>query len=99
MHDCVREQLDYTSLSAVSCYTESLHVSVPQFMEKMMAEYGEQAKEAGIYIVPSCGFDCIPNDLGTLMLQRTFNGDLAYVESYMCAHHAVLSSSIALYCC
>lgn len=62
---------------------------VPQFMERMVAEYGEQAKEAGVYIVPSCGFDCIPNELGTLLLQRTFNGDLAYVESYMCTHNTV----------
>lgn len=67
-------------------------------MEKMVAEYGEQAKEAGVYIIPSCGFDCIPNDLGSLLLQKTFNGDLAYVESYICVHNTVFSSSGALYC-
>ena len=52
-------------------------------MEKMVVQYGEQAKEAGVYIVSACGFDCIPNDLGALVLQRNFEGELAYVESYM----------------
>ena len=46
-------------------------------------KYGEQAREAGVYIVPACGFDCIPNDLGALILQRSFNGELVYVDSYM----------------
>ncbi len=54
-----------------------------QFMEQMIYKYGEQAKDAGVYIVNSCGFDSIPNDLGTLLLERKFPGELAYVESYM----------------
>ena len=52
-------------------------------METMEAKYDEQAREAGVYIVSSCAFDCIPNDLGALLLQRTFSGELAYVESYV----------------
>ena len=52
-------------------------------MESMEAKYDEQAREAGVYIVSACAFDCIPNDLGALLLQRTFSGELAYVESYM----------------
>ena len=52
-------------------------------MEKMLALYGDQAREAGVYIVSACGFDCIPNDLGTLVLEKNFHGDLEYIESYM----------------
>ena len=52
-------------------------------METIEAKYDEQAREAGVYIVSACAFDCIPNDLGALLLQRTFSGELAYVESYM----------------
>lgn len=52
-------------------------------METVAIRYDEEARDAGIYIVSACGFDSIPNDLGTLLLQRTFNGELAYVESYM----------------
>ena len=53
------------------------------FVELMISRYGEQAKEAGVYIVNYCGFDSIPNDMGVLILQRAFNGELAYVESYV----------------
>ena len=52
-------------------------------MELMLAKYGDQAREAGVYIVSACGFDCIPNDLGALLLQRNFSGELVYAESYM----------------
>ena len=58
-------------------------------METIAARYDVEAHNAGIYIVSSCGFDCIPNDLGALLLQRTFNGDLAYVESYMSINNGV----------
>jgi len=52
-------------------------------MESVAARYDDQARDAGVYIVSACGFDCIPNDLGALLLQKSFNGDLAYMESYM----------------
>ncbi|KAL5467665.1 hypothetical protein EMCRGX_G031928 [Ephydatia muelleri] len=53
------------------------------FMEKMEAEYGDQAKEAGVYIVNACAFDCIPNDIGALVLQKAFPGELVYTDSYL----------------
>lgn len=53
------------------------------FMEKMEAEYGEKAKEAGVYIVNACAFDCIPNDIGALVLQKAFPGELVYTDSYL----------------
>ena len=52
-------------------------------MERMYQLYSEQAREAGVLLVSSCGFDSIPNDLGTLYLQRNFQGELAYVDSYV----------------
>ncbi len=52
-------------------------------MESIEAKYAQQASDAGVYIVSACGFDSIPNDLGALMVQRSFNGDLAYVDSYI----------------
>lgn len=63
-------------------------------MENVALHYDEQARDAGVYIVSACGFDCIPNDLGALLLQRTFNGDLAYVESFM-----KFSSKVCTMCC
>ena len=63
--------------------------SLPQFMETIAAHYDEEARDAGVYIVSSCGYDCIPNDLGALLLQRTFNGELAYAESFMKVQNSV----------
>ena len=45
-----------------------------QFIETLWANYSEPAKEAGVYIVNACGYDSIPNDIGTLVLQKAFNG-------------------------
>lgn len=33
----------------------------------MIQTYHEQAAEKGVIIVPSCGFDSIPSDLGSFM--------------------------------
>ncbi len=52
-------------------------------METIEDKYDELARDAGIYIVSSCGFDSIPNDLGALLVQKSFTGDLVYVDSYV----------------
>ncbi|XP_071642451.1 saccharopine dehydrogenase-like oxidoreductase isoform X1 [Temnothorax longispinosus] len=54
-----------------------------QFMEKMQLEYNEAAKEAGIYVVSACGFDCVPTDLGIIFTQEKFGGEVNDVEVYM----------------
>jgi saccharopine dehydrogenase (NAD+, L-glutamate forming) len=36
----------------------------PAFIEMLLARYAEPAKQRGVRIVPSCGFDSIPADLG-----------------------------------
>ncbi|XP_036148686.1 saccharopine dehydrogenase-like oxidoreductase [Monomorium pharaonis] len=55
----------------------------PQFMEKMQLEYNEAAKEAGVYIVSACGFDCIPSDLGIIFTQQKFEGEVNAIEIYL----------------
>lgn len=62
------------------------HVDVsgePQYMERMQLEYHQQAQERGIYIVSACGFDSIPADLGTVFLERQFDGVVNSVETYI----------------
>ena len=75
-------------------YHSIVHTS--QFMESTEAKYDEQAREAGVYIVSACAFDCIPNDLGALLLQRTFSGELVYVDSYMIVSDEVRSNQKGL---
>ena len=38
----------------------------PHFVNMLWARYGERARERGVRVVPSCGFDSIPADLGAL---------------------------------
>lgn len=62
------------------------HVDVsgePQYMERMQLEYHQQAQERGVYIVSACGFDSIPADMGTVFLERQFDGVVNSVETYM----------------
>ncbi|XP_011862887.1 PREDICTED: saccharopine dehydrogenase-like oxidoreductase [Vollenhovia emeryi] len=54
-----------------------------QFMVEMQLEYNEAAKEAGIYVVSACGFDCVPCDLGIVFTQEKFGGEVNDVEVYM----------------
>ncbi len=41
-----------------------------QFMRRMIDAHHEAAKQSGARIVHACGFDSIPSDLGTLLLQQ-----------------------------
>jgi short subunit dehydrogenase-like uncharacterized protein len=42
-------------------------------MERMELTYFDRARHSGCLMVSACGFDSIPNDLGTLMVQRQFS--------------------------
>lgn len=85
--NCVGPYQLYGEPVVQACISQKCHyvdiTGETYFMESVEMKYGEQAREAGVYIVPACGFDCIPNDLGALILQRSFNGELVYVDSYM----------------
>ncbi|KAG5331558.1 SCPDL oxidoreductase, partial [Acromyrmex charruanus] len=54
-----------------------------QFMIEMQLKYNEAAKEAGVYIVNACGFDCIPSDLGVIFTQQKFEGEMNAIEIYI----------------
>lgn len=56
---CVEHGTDYCDL------TGEVH-----WIRKMMDRHHAAAQESGARIVHCCGFDSIPSDLGTLMLQR-----------------------------
>jgi short subunit dehydrogenase-like uncharacterized protein len=55
------------------------------WMRRMIDTFGETAKRSGARIVFTCGFDCIPSDLGTFFLQ-----------SEMKARHGVQASEIKM---
>lgn len=62
------------------------HVDVsgePQYMERMQLLYHEKAQEKGVYVVSACGFDSIPADLGTVFLEKEFDGTVNSVETFL----------------
>ncbi len=58
---CVRNGTDYCDLTGET-----------QFMRAMIDAHEEEAKNTGARIVHCCGYDSIPSDLGTLMVQEAF---------------------------
>ena len=62
--------IDYGELLVKACveqgtdYVDS--TGEPNFVNLLLARYAEPAARAGVRLVPSCGFDSIPADLGAL---------------------------------
>ncbi len=57
--ECIASGIDYVDLCGE-----------PNWMHNMIAENEAAAKASGARIVFSCGFDCIPSDLGVYFLQH-----------------------------
>jgi len=58
---CVRNGTDYCDLTGET-----------HFVRAMIDAHHEEAKQTGARIVHCCGYDSIPSDLGTLMVQEAF---------------------------
>ena len=58
---CVRNGTDYCDLTGET-----------HFISAMIDAYEEEAKRTGARIVHCCGYDSIPSDLGTLIVQEAF---------------------------
>lgn len=56
---CVEHGTDYCDLAG------EVH-----WLQRMVDEHHEAAREAGVRLVHACGFDSVPSDLGTLLVQR-----------------------------
>jgi short subunit dehydrogenase-like uncharacterized protein len=56
------------------------------WVRDMLRQHGEAAKKSGAKIVPFCGFDSVPADLGVYLLRRYARekdlGELSRVDSY-----------------
>jgi hypothetical protein len=45
----------------------------PEFMERMVLKYDDEAKAKGVVIVSACGFDSIPADIGYVQTLKLFD--------------------------
>jgi short subunit dehydrogenase-like uncharacterized protein len=94
-----------------ACVAEGTHYTdvtgEPLFMERAELALHQQAQEAGVLLVPGCGFDSIPADLGCMLAVDTLRAAGAVatgVESYLsvhssgagfAGHYATLESAVA----
>ncbi|CAG8543372.1 10170_t:CDS:2, partial [Acaulospora colombiana] len=56
---CIENGTDYVDISGEV-----------EFIERIQLTYGGQAKQKGVAIVPACGYDSVPADLGLLFTKR-----------------------------
>jgi short subunit dehydrogenase-like uncharacterized protein len=61
---CVEQKTDYIDSTGE-----------PNFVQGLLARYGESARQANVRIVSSCGFDSIPADLGALFTVQQLPAD------------------------
>ncbi|CAE1248350.1 unnamed protein product [Acanthosepion pharaonis] len=53
------------------------------FLENMQLKYNSMAKENKVYVVGSCGFRCLPVEMGVMFTSQKFDGDLNSLEAYL----------------
>jgi short subunit dehydrogenase-like uncharacterized protein len=44
----------------------------PEYLERIQLGYNKQARDKGVFIVGSCGFDSVPADLGVVFTKKNF---------------------------
>tara|TARA_B100000427_G_scaffold329089_1_gene344030 strand:+ start:2610 stop:3788 length:1179 start_codon:yes stop_codon:yes gene_type:complete len=76
----------YGSKLVASCVTNSTHyvdITGENFwVKKMIEEHHEEAKRKGVRIVPSCGYDSIPSDLGCFFAAKSFGKKVSSIHSF-----------------
>ena len=76
----------YGSKLVKSCIKNSSHyvdITGENFwVKELITKHHEEASSKGIRIIPSCGFDSIPSDLGTFYSARSLNKPIKRIESF-----------------
>lgn len=76
----------YGSKMVASCVKNSAHyvdITGENFwVREMIAKHHKEAKQKGVRIIPACGYDSIPSDLGVFFSATSFGGPVKSVFSY-----------------
>jgi len=76
----------YGSKLVASCVENSTHyvdITGENFWVKQMIEkHHEEAKKKGIRIIPSCGYDSVPSDLGCFFAAKSFGKKISSIHSF-----------------
>lgn len=82
---------EYGSDLVAACVDRETHycdlAGEVHWMQRMVDEHHEAARDRGVRIVHGCGFDSVPSDLGTLLLQdharATYGAPCSRVRTYV----------------
>ena len=44
----------------------------------MQFKYNEKARDSGVFVIGTCGFDSIPADMGIVYTQKKFPGNIVF---------------------
>lgn len=76
----------YGSLLLKACIFEKTHYTditgENHWVKKQMDLYNEDAISKGVRIIPSCGYDSLPSDIGTLFAVNQLNKSIKKVEVF-----------------
>ena len=76
----------YGSKMVASCVKNGTHyvdITGENFwVREMIAKHHEEAKQKGVRIIPACGYDSIPSDLGVFFAAKSFGGPIKSIYSY-----------------
>ena len=68
---CVKNNTHYVDITGENIWVRDL-----------IDKHHEEAEKKGIKIIPSCGYDSIPSDMGCFYLQRSLGENLLSVDGY-----------------
>nr|XP_037272816.1 saccharopine dehydrogenase-like oxidoreductase [Rhipicephalus microplus] len=70
--------------ACVNSGTHHIDVSAEvQYMEQMLLEFYDEARNKNTLVLMACGFGSIPAEMCLCFMRKNFRGDLEEVESYM----------------
>ena len=76
----------YGSKLVASCVKNGTHyvdiTGETFWIKEMITRHHEEAKKKSIRIIPSCGFDSIPSDLGAYFASREFGNKVKSMHSF-----------------
>jgi len=52
------------------------------WVRDLIDKYHSKAEEKGVFIIPSCGYDSIPSDMGAYFCHKMLNRPILYIDGY-----------------
>ncbi|GJQ68962.1 hypothetical protein Trydic_g6147 [Trypoxylus dichotomus] len=98
--NCVGPYTQYGEVVVQACIQTGTHqIDIcgasfvePQYIEDIQKKYHQPAKEKGVYIVSGCAIDSMAADLGAILIQKKYEGNIDEIESHLCFSEGVSSS-------